>query len=181
MCEDVSTSLLSQLDLRSSFRQRLFHCVCLNSESLHPVNHTDMLLTATIFRAARKRPERNVRPACGPAKIISQQDRGLELQVFPIVEKWKSLQEREREREQAQACLTRSQQEAEQDPWLVFACAGWRGSLMTSRPGAAGCPCSCSLPPLGCAVVLQLQIAAFRKEPTASRPSSADACAAAQP
>lgn len=74
MCRCFQVPLLTQLDLCSLFNQHFFHCVCVWIRKGYTLRTTwTCSCMATIFRAAQKRVERNVRPTCGPAKIILQQ------------------------------------------------------------------------------------------------------------
>lgn len=96
MCGCSQFPLPTQLGLCSLFKRHLFHSVWVWILKRCTEGTTwTCSCTAAIFRAAQKRLERNVRPTCGPAKIILQQkDFWNYKYFFPITENWKSVLER---------------------------------------------------------------------------------------
>lgn len=150
MCGCFQFPLLTLLELCSLFKQHLFHYVCV--WILKRCTLWTCSCTATIFRAAHKRLECNVRPACGPAKIILQQKDVWNYKYFPL---WKTGSQCRREgaqgpfseglqwrnaMQQAHTCLAVVCDEGHSRRLskilcVVYTCADWTGSLMTFRSG----------------------------------------------
>lgn len=82
ICVDVPKSLSPPCSL---FKRHLFHSVWVWILKRCTEGTTwTCSCTAAIFRAAQKRLERNVRPTCGPVKIILQQKDFWNYKYFPL-------------------------------------------------------------------------------------------------